>query len=103
MAAGARARSRGAPQSNPVPTQVVRGGDHLTDLPGAALVTAPAGGTADFTLSWGDVPVGNETICPQATQLAVIPPDEVDPLVVPVTLAPCNSGTVHVSAVRPSS
>lgn len=90
-------------QNNPVPTQVVRGGDFLTNLPGPALFTVPAGGAAAFTLSWSDVPVGNETTCPQATQLAVTPPDEFDPLIVPVTLAPCNFGTVHVSAVRPSS
>jgi len=89
-------------QNNPVRTQVVRGGDFLTNLPGPALFTVPAGGAVAFTLSWSDVPVGNETTCPQATQLAVIPPDEFAPLIVPVTLAPCNFGTVHVSAVRPS-
>jgi Protein of unknown function (DUF4232) len=90
-------------QNNPVPTQVIRGGDMLTNLPGPATVTVPAGGAADFTLSWSDVPVGGETTCPQATQLAVIPPNEFSPLIVPVTLAPCNFGTVHVSAVRPPS
>jgi len=90
-------------QNNPVRTQVVRGGDFLTNLPGPALFTVPAGGAAEFTLSWSDVMVLNETTCPKATQLAVIPPDEFDPLIVPVMLAPCNFGTVHVSAVRPSS
>ncbi len=90
-------------QNNPVPTQVVRGGDFLTNLPGPALVTVPPGGSAVFTLSWSDVPVGNETTCRQATQLAVIPPDEFAPLIVSVSLAPCNFGTVHVSAVRASS
>jgi hypothetical protein len=89
-------------QNNPVPTRVMRGGDFLTNLPGPASFTVPAGGSAYFTLSWSDVPVAGETTCPRATQLAVIPPDEYDPLIVPVTLAPCNSGTVHVSAVRPS-
>jgi hypothetical protein len=91
------------PHNNPVPTHVVRGGDVLANLPGPATVTVPAGSAADFTLSWSDVPVGNETTCPRATQLAVIPPDEVAPLMVPVTLAPCGYGTVHVSAVRPST
>ncbi len=89
--------------NNPLPTQVVRGGDFLTNLPGPALVTVAPGGAAEFTLSWSDVPVGNETTCPRASQLAVTPPDEFDPLIVPATLAPCNFGTVHVSAIRPSS
>jgi hypothetical protein len=87
--------------NNPLRTQVVRGGDFLTNLPGPALFTVPAGGSAYFTLSWSDVPIGNETTCPRATQLAVIPPDELAPLIVPATLAPCNAGTIHVSAVRP--
>jgi len=90
-------------QNNPVPTQTIRGGDMLTNLPGPTQFTVPAGGSAFFTLSWSDVPVGGETTCPQATQLAVTPPNEFDPLIVPVTLAPCNHGTVHVSAVRPTS
>ena len=90
-------------QNNPVPTQVIRSGDFLTNLPGPALVTVPPGGSAFFTLSWSDVPVGNETTCPQASQLAVIPPNEFAPLLVPVSLAPCNAGTVHVSAIRPSA
>ena len=90
-------------QNNPVPTQVIRGGGFLTNLPGPALVTVAPGGSAYFTLSWSDVPVGNETTCPQASQLAVIPPNEFAPLLVPVTLAPCNAGTVHVSAIRPSA
>jgi hypothetical protein len=90
-------------QDNPLPTTVIRGGDFLTNLPGPSVVTVPAGGSADFTLSWSDVPVGGETTCPAATQLAVIPPDEFVPLLVAVNLAPCNSGTVHVSAVRPAS
>ena len=46
------------------------------------------------------MPVGNETTCAQASQLAVIPPNEFAPLVVPVTPAPCNAGTIHPSAVR---
>jgi hypothetical protein len=89
--------------NNPVPTRVVRGGGMLTSLPGAQTVDVAPGGSADFTLSWSDVPVGNETTCPPATQLAVIPPDELAPLIVAVTLAPCNAGTIRVSAVRPSS
>jgi hypothetical protein len=90
-------------QNSPVPTQVVRGGGMLSNLPGPQTVDVAPGGTADFTLSWSDVPVGNETTCPPATQLAVIPPDELAPLIVALTLAPCNAGTIHVSAVRPST
>ncbi len=90
-------------QNNSVKTQVIRGGDFLTNLPGPAPFIVPAGGSAEFTLSWSDVPVGNETTCPKATQLAVTPPDEFVPVIVPVSLAPCNAGTVHVSAVRPAS
>jgi hypothetical protein len=89
-------------QNTPMPTNVVHGGDFLTNLPGPARVTVPPSAAAEFTLSWSDVPVGNETTCPRATRLAVILPDEFVPLMVAVPLAPCNEGTVHVSAVRPS-
>jgi hypothetical protein len=88
---------------NPLPTQVIRGGDFLANLPGPTTVTVPPGGAAYFTLSWSDVPVGNETTCPAATYLAVTPPDEFDPLIIPATLAPCNHGTIHISAIRPTA
>jgi DNA-binding response OmpR family regulator len=68
-----------------------------------AALRRTAGGPTDSTLSWSDVPVGNEATCPPATQLAVAPPDELARLIVAVTLAPCNVATIHVSAVRPPS
>lgn len=45
-------------QNNPVPTQTIRGGDMLTNLPGPSVVSVPPGGSAYFTLSWSDVPLG---------------------------------------------
>ena len=90
-------------QNNPLPTQVIRGGGYLFKDPGPSLVTVPAGGSADFGLEWSTVPVGNETTCPQSSQLAVIPPDEYAPIIIPMTLAPCGGGTIHVTAVHPPS
>ncbi len=90
-------------QNNPLPTNVVRGGGFLTTQPGPSLVTLPAGGTATFVMHWGDVPVGTETSCPTSAQLAVTPPNEFDPIILPMQIMACNRGELDVSAVRPSS
>ncbi len=90
-------------QNNALPTQVIRGGGFIFKDPGPSLITVPAGRPADFGLEWSTVPVGDETICPQASQIAVIPPNEYAPIVIPMTLAPCRGGTIHVTAVHPPS
>ncbi|MGH2353999.1 MAG: DUF4232 domain-containing protein [Chloroflexota bacterium] len=87
--------------NNPLPTNVVRGGGFFSDDPGPRRFAVPAGGSAIFRLHWGQVPVGDETECPTASQLAVIPPDEFAPLIILVTIRACNGGRLNASTVQP--
>jgi hypothetical protein len=87
--------------NDPLPTQVVRGGGYISRDPGPRLVRLAAGGTATFGLEWGQVPVGEETTCPTSTQLAVIPPDEYAPIVIPMEFTACGGGRLHVTAILP--
>jgi hypothetical protein len=89
-------------QYDPLPTTVVRGGGFLSNEPGPARVVVPPGGAAAFKLHWGQVPVGSETECPTAAYLAVIPPDEYAPLIVPATIHACGGGRLNTSAVQPT-
>jgi hypothetical protein len=90
-------------QNNPVQTNVVRGGSHVSQLPGPTTVTLPAGGMAHFIMHWEDVPVNNETSCPTSTQLAVTPPNEFDPIIIPMQIMACNGGELDVSAIQPGA
>jgi hypothetical protein len=90
-------------QNNPLPTNVVRNGGSFSNQPGPTTVTVPAGGTATFLIHWEQVPVGNETSCPVSAQIAVTPPNEFDPLIIPAVIRACNAGELDVTAVRPSS
>jgi hypothetical protein len=47
------------------------------------------------------VEVAAETNCPVASALAVIPPDEYAPLVVPATIRACGGGRLNLGAVQP--
>ena len=89
--------------NNPLPTTVVRNGGQLSNQPPPTLVQVPPGGAAVFILHWGQVPVGTETVCPTASQLKVTPPDEFDPLIIPVRIMACGGGRLDVSAVQPAS
>ncbi len=91
---------------NTIPTTVVRGQQQFG--PAAAnqaptLVSLPKGSSAAFTLHYEDVPVGNETSCPQSASAHITPPDDFVSATVPLMIAPCNNGTVHVSPVYPAS
>ena len=87
-------------ENNPLPTTVIRGGGFVANDPGPMLVNVPPGGTAIFRMHWGQVPVGEEVTCPQASFLAVTPPDEFVPLVIPAQITACGGGLLNVSAVR---
>jgi hypothetical protein len=85
-----------------IPTMVVRGGVTF----GTAAANAPAtrvnlaaNGTAEFTLRYSDVPVGNETSCPTSATAHITPPGNYGSATVALAIAPCSSGTVHVSPV----
>jgi hypothetical protein len=88
---------------HPLPTNVVRGGGPTfaapaANQPPAQVVLAP-GATAAFSLSYEDVPVGTETTCPTSSSAEVTPPNDYTYVVVPLQIAPCGGGTIHVSPV----
>ena len=87
-------------QGQPLPTTVVRGQGtaSIDDVP--QQFTLQPGASATFVMEWSDVPHGNETSCPQSTSIEVTPPDETAFLTLPLTIAPCAGGTIHVSPVR---
>jgi Protein of unknown function (DUF4232) len=65
-----------------------------------ALITLTAGQQAEFTFQYSDVITGNETSCATSTTLAVTPPGSTTASApFPLTMAPCNNGTVDVSPV----
>ncbi len=89
-------------QNNPLPTRVVRnGGPAVTSQPVPTEVSVPPGGTARFLAHWEDVPVGNETTCPSSSRLAVTPPDEFAPIVIPAQILACGGGELDVSPILP--
>jgi hypothetical protein len=89
--------------SSPITTTVVRGGgpsfaDAAANLPPAS-VTLASGAVAKFSFSYEDVPVGNETSCPTSTSSEITPPNDTAYAVIPLAVAPCDNGTIHVSPV----
>ena len=88
---------------NDLPTNVVRGGGPQFGIPGAdqapnTVVLAPQQQAA-FSLSYSDVPVGTESTCPTSTNALVTPPGSLTSATVPLAIAPCGGGTIHVSPV----
>ncbi|HXM58949.1 MAG TPA: DUF4232 domain-containing protein [Candidatus Dormibacteraeota bacterium] len=87
-----------------LPTRVLRNGGAFAGQAGPTRFDVPPGRSATFDVAYGDVQVGNETTCPEAARLIVTPPDEFDHVTIPVSgfrLAPCNSGELDVTPVRP--
>jgi hypothetical protein len=63
-------------------------------------VTLTSGQQAEFTFEYSDVVTGNETQCASSTTVTVTPPGAATPSAkAPLTMAPCNNGTVEVSPV----
>lgn len=88
-----------------LPTRVVRNGGLFSNQSGPTQFTLQPGQAATFLMAFGNVPVGSETICPQAAQLVVTPPDEFDHVTLTVQgwpLSPCNSGELDATPVRPA-
>lgn len=86
-----------------LPTAVIRGGgpmfaDAAANQPPTQVVLA-AGAVAKFSFSYEDVPVGNETSCPTSTSSEITPPNDYSYAVIPLAIAPCGGGTIHVSPV----
>ena len=85
--------------SNPVPTTVVRGGGYFSSGPSPQPVTVQPKNAAIFRIHWEQVPVGNETTCSMATQLAVTPPDEYVPLQLAIQIRACGGGHLDITPV----
>jgi hypothetical protein len=67
-------------------------------------LTLSSGQQAEFTFEYSDVVTGSETSCASSTSLTVTPPGaSVASAQVPLTMAPCNNGTVEVSPVYAAS
>lgn len=83
---------------NPMPTTVVRGNAFtFPDIQPRAVALEP-GGQASFAVDYSDVPVGNQTSCPVSAALEITPPNAFDRLVIPASIASCDS-VLHVSPV----
>jgi hypothetical protein len=96
--------------SRPLPTRVVSNGGAFSNQPPPSAFTLPSRTAAGlesastFQVAYSSVQRGREPACPQAYQLLVTPPGEVDALAIPVqgwTLAPCNGGELSVTPLRP--
>ncbi len=65
-----------------------------------SVVTLSSGQQAEFTFEYSDVPTGSETQCASSATVTVTPPGATTASAqVPLTMAPCNNGTVEVSPV----
>ena len=71
---------------------------------GPTTVTIAAGGTAQFAYQYSDVPTGAQTSCPQSEAAsATLPNGGGSSPTFPLTMSPCNNGTVNVSPVYATS
>lgn len=65
-----------------------------------SVVTLTSTQKAEFTFEYSDVPTGTETTCAGSTTLSVTPPGATAASTpAPLTMAPCNNGTIEVSPV----
>jgi hypothetical protein len=94
----------------PLRTRVVPNGGIFSNQPPPTRLTFPprmAGGVkaaSTFEVAYSNVRQAQEPPCPDADQLLVTPPGELDALTIPVegwSLAPCNGGELNVTPLRP--
>jgi hypothetical protein len=87
----------------PIATTVIRGGGPAFPTAAANAGPAPVSlapqQTATFSFSYSDVPVGNESSCPTSAESEITPPNDTAHAVIPLSIAACGNGTVHVSPV----
>ena len=84
-----------------LPTTVVRKGSYSFTAQDPVLVILAPGQSGHINIGYSDVPHGNETTCPAASALQVIPPNATDHLTVAMNLSPCDGGTMATSPVLP--
>ncbi|HEY2214237.1 MAG TPA: DUF4232 domain-containing protein [Acidimicrobiales bacterium] len=94
---------RYAANGSSVPVTVVHGitlnlGAPATSPPTTVVLTA--GQQAEFTYQYEDVPTGNETSCATSASMAVSVPGVANRSAqFPLSMDPCNNGTVEVSPI----
>jgi uncharacterized protein DUF4232 len=67
---------------------------------GPSPVTIAAGSTAQFAYQYSDVPTGAQTSCPESEAASfTLPNGGGSSPTFPLTMSPCNNGTVYVSPV----
>ena len=81
-----------------LPTRVVHGGLSVLNSTPKRVRLAHLG-RAIVLISYGDVPVGSESSCPQCKALRLRPPGAGDWLTVSVSTNACGRGTLHESPV----
>jgi len=86
-----------APQRNPLPTLVKRGGDlSFLQIPVSTVDIAP-GTSGYFNLGYSDVVSGGETSCPTSSFIEITPPNDTQQLVLPASIRACGGGQLSVS------
>jgi hypothetical protein len=88
-----------------VPTRVVDRGGQLSNTPAPAGFLLSPAHSAEFQVSWGDVPVGNET-CRSASTIEIGPPGQAPSATLALThlsITICNSGELDASALLVSN
>jgi hypothetical protein len=88
---------------DPLPTTVVRNGGYFLNSPPPATVDGPPHSAGLFRIHWEQVPIGNETTCPESSAIAITPPDEFVPLQLKVQIHACGQGHLDISAVLPDA
>ena len=89
-----------------LPTRVIRGPSMTFQDPGPRMIILASGEVASAGIGFTDnpvQPVDPTSGCPASTYLEVTPPDETTYLFIPAHLAPCNGGTLDVTALQAGS
>ncbi len=86
-----------------LPTKVIRGGVETTPSSPAkkpaSTVTLAPGKVAAYSLTYSDVPTGNETSCPESAKAEVTAPNDTATATMTLAISACAGGTLHVSPV----
>jgi hypothetical protein len=81
-----------------LPTRVTRGGIAALERPARTVRLAP-GGVATVLVAYGDVPVGDETSCPDGDAFLVRPPGSPSATRVAVATTACGRGHLWTSPI----
>ena len=66
---------------------------------GSEVVRLHRGQVASFSLSYTLLPAVDEEFCPEGAALQVVPPGSREPLLVRLSITPCNHGALLVTPI----